>query len=97
MRYYEAASNGIVIQGATDTKGKGKEHVVIVELASDPDPVGSILQDLIDHGATRCVRVIGVEEKWTRAQMETLAQLQGRKLEHVEIGLSPTGVSMTVL
>lgn len=71
----------------------GRELVVFVELAKDVDVIGGLLQGWIDTGASRCVRVIGVEEHWGKVALTKLAEVKGRVLEGMSDGVTPGGVS----
>ncbi|KAI9832665.1 MAG: hypothetical protein M1819_004250 [Sarea resinae] len=86
-KYYDDTANGIVIK----IPGMDKEHVVFVQLAEEVDVVGSLVSQLVQTGATRCVRAIGVGQEWGISELENLASQKGRKLEHVEIGKSSSG------
>lgn len=64
--------------------GKDKNEFVLVDMNKDVDVVGGKLQEMIDTGATRCVRVIGVDHGWTKERLWDLAEKRNSKLEHLE-------------
>ena len=89
-RYFEDTSNGVVY----GKDANGAEKVVFVELAKDVDVVGGLLQGWIDLGATRCVRVIGVDEDRGIAAMIKLAEEKGRVIEGMADTKTPDDVSI---
>ena len=48
---------------------------------TEVDVVSGILQGHLDCGATRCVRVAGVDEDWGMRPLRRMAQSQGTKTE----------------
>ncbi|KAI9803223.1 MAG: hypothetical protein M1825_002014 [Sarcosagium campestre] len=89
MRYYHETSNGIVVP---ELRGpNGKDYTLFVDLGKETDIVGSVLKELIDSGATRCVRAVDADEHWTQAELEKIAGLRGRRVEGVEITRTQSG------
>jgi len=64
--------------------GKNKDDFVLVDMNQDVDVAGGKLQEMIDTGATRCVRVIGVDHEWTKERLWDLAEKRNSKLEYLE-------------
>ena len=64
--------------------GNDKNDYVLVDMYTDVDVVGGKLQEMIDTGATRCVRVIGVDHEWTKERLWDLAEKRNIRLEHLE-------------
>lgn len=88
-RYYDDTSNGIVYKKDI----QNRESVAFVGLAKDVDVVGSMLQQWIDSGVTRCVRAVGVGEGWGMDGLQQIAERKGRKLEGISDSKNPGGVS----
>ncbi|KAI9809554.1 MAG: hypothetical protein M1827_006789 [Pycnora praestabilis] len=88
MKYYKATSNGLVVIMGTNPI---REHVIFVELSREVDPVGGLLKAMIENGATRCVRAVGVGEDLDIATLAKLAAAKGRKVEFMESGKNVTG------
>ncbi|KAI9826283.1 MAG: hypothetical protein M1832_000200, partial [Thelocarpon impressellum] len=93
MKYYAATANGIVVEGI---QTNGRPHVVWVELAVEPAPLGSYLKTLLEKGATRCVRAVGVLESLGKEHLEKIARKQSRELERLEIGRTSAGARYAI-
>ncbi|KAK4693433.1 hypothetical protein P7C71_g3963, partial [Lecanoromycetidae sp. Uapishka_2] len=93
QKYYDDTSNGIVY--GKDVSGR--EKVVFVELAKDVDVIGGLLQGWIDVGASRCVRLVSVEEEWGMVAMKEFAEKKGRVLEKMSDGKTPGGIDHAVV
>ena len=61
-----------------------KIDYVLVDMNSEVDVVSGKLQEMIDNGVTRCVRVIGVDHEWTKERLWDLAEKRNSRLEHLE-------------
>ena len=88
LKYYKATANGIECQK------EGAKYVVLTEM--DPgavDVIGGKLRQWIDSDMTRCVRAIGVDPEWTLGRLYGLAEAKNRKVEVIEVGENPGGVS----
>ena len=86
--FYNATANGI------DCHKEGAKYVVLTEMnAGEVDVVGGKLRQWIDSGMTRCVRAVGVAEEWTFSRFYSLAEAKNRKVEAIEDGVNPSGVS----
>lgn len=90
-RYYDSTPNGIEFPGS-----KGR-HVEVE--ACEPESARGNVKDMVEKVMTRCVRVVDVEPKWTKAALETLAAGNGTKrpVESVVTGLDNKGVSLALL
>jgi len=77
--------------------GKDKDDYVLVDMNTDVDVVGGKLQEMIDNGATRCVRVIGVDHEWTKERLWVLAENRNSRLEHLEDTMSEEKVRFSRL
>ena len=92
VKYYNATANGI------ECVKEGAKYVVLTEMnVAEVDVVGGKLRMWIDMGMTRCVRAIGaVDEGWTLGRLYGLAEAKGRKVEVIEVGENPGGVSFLI-
>ena len=89
--FYNATANGI------DCHKEGAKYVVLTEMnPGDVDVVGGKLRQWIDTGMTRCVRVVGVAGEWTVGRLYVLAEGKNRKVEAIEDGVNPGGVSFSM-
>ena len=88
--FYKGTANGI------DCQKEGVKYIVLTEMnAGEVDVVGGKLRMWIDSGMTRCVRVIGnVGVEWTYGRLYDLAEAKNRKVETIELGVNPGGVSV---
>jgi len=89
VNFYKATANGI------ECVKEGVKYVVLCEMnAEEVDVVGGKLRMWIDMGMTRCVRAIGaIGQEWTLGKLYGLAEAKGRKVEVIEVGENPGGVS----
>ncbi len=89
LKFYKATDNGIECQK------EGVKYVILTEMnRKDVDVVGGKLRQWIDSGMTRCVRAVGVDEEWTLGRLYGLAEAKNRKVEVIEVGENPGGVSL---
>ncbi|KAI9760592.1 MAG: cystathionine beta-synthase [Chaenotheca gracillima] len=86
--YSDATANGIPIK---NPPSDGKDHVVFVEPATEVDPVNSKVRELVDAGATRCVRTVGLDRDWDSADLYMYARMKKRRVENIEIDRSASG------
>ena len=86
LNYYNSTSNDIVY----------KTSVFFVELGQDVDVIGGLLKGMLEAGATRCVRAIGVEKEWTIAALLKEAERKGRKVEKIVDTKTVGGVSFVL-
>ncbi|KAI9838772.1 MAG: hypothetical protein M1837_002338 [Sclerophora amabilis] len=91
--YYQATANGIPLKNSPSNE---KEHVVFVELATEADPINGKLRELLDGGATRCVRAVGVKWNWDVAHLQTYARMRRRKVESVEVDKTFSGTRIAI-
>ena len=94
LKYYNATKNGVVYG-----KDGERELFAIVDLGKDVDVIGGMLQSLIELKATRCVKVNGADEKFTKAELVELANSKHRRLEGIEDGkgVGPNGKEVCIL
>ena len=77
--FYDRYPNGIPF------KFESKPYTAFVDKSSDVDVISGVLQGHLDCGATRCVRVAGVDEDWGMRSLHRLAQGSNpqRKVENI--------------
>ena len=77
--YYDKFPNGISF------KFESKPYTAFVDKSSDVDVISGVLQGHLDCGATRCVRLAGVDEDWGMRSLNRLAQgnKPQRKVENI--------------
>lgn len=84
QKYYAATANGIVHPREKTT--------VLVELGQEIEPVPGRLQEAVDiHGASRCVRSIGVDADRTYDFLKRRAEGQGTARKILEMRQYPFG------
>ncbi len=86
IKYFKATANGIAIPGE---EGRYAE----VELAGSKEPSHEYLRGCVQMGATRCVRVVGVDADWGMGGLTKLASKGNRKVERVINGTNLRSVS----
>lgn len=93
--FYENTANGIVYRADADCV-----HYAEARMAIDPTPTSSYVQDLVNQGATRSVRAIGVDPVTSLNSIRHLAEgkirsqgVPSRKLESLEDTMNANGVS----
>ena len=89
QNYYDGTSNGVVY----GKDAQGRELVCFVELGKDVDVIGGLLRGWIDTGVTRCVKAVGVEADWGVEALRKMGERKGRRVEGMEDGKTPGGVS----
>ena len=77
--FYDKYPNGITF------KHGGQSHTVFVDRSSEVDVISGVLQGHLDCGATRCVRVAGIDEEWGMRALYRVAEGQKgrRKVENI--------------
>ena len=88
MSFYDETDNGLVYS----KEKNGQEKVIWVVLGKDVDVIKGNLGRWITEGRTRCVKAIGVDNKFTLEQMKVLASERGRSLEDIEESKNEKGV-----
>ena len=91
QNYYDDTSNGVVY----GKDAQGRELVCFVELGKDVDVIGGLLRGWIDTGVTRCVKAVGVEEEFGIEALRKMGERKGRRVESLEDGKTPGGVSFS--
>ena len=87
-KFYKGTANGL------DYQKEGVKYVVLTEMdGASVDVVGGKLRQWIDSGMTRCIRAIGVDADMSLGKLYCLAEAKGRKVEVIEVGENPGGVS----
>ncbi|KAI9796663.1 MAG: hypothetical protein M1835_003459 [Candelina submexicana] len=85
-RYFNSNPNGIALMRNFGTQHQPniREHIIFVNRAPEPSPVGGALRAMIQEGATRCIRVSGVGMEWGDEGLWKLAEAGGKwKVENV--------------
>ena len=86
--YYKTTSNDVKYIAS------GQPCYVTVTQDTDVNPPSGGLKTAIEKEFTRSVRLIGVEESFSLADLWALAANKGRKVESVENGKTARGVSI---
>ncbi|KAL8802458.1 MAG: hypothetical protein Q9200_006579, partial [Gallowayella weberi] len=81
-KYYEATGNGLLYQK------DDVEHVIMMEMTREVNPVSGILREYIEKEFTRCVRANGVDKDWTMKALHETAARKGRRVEKIVDGLN---------
>lgn len=70
-------------------------YLIEINRADQVDPLVGLASEQVTKGATRCVRAVGVEQKWTAMELQKLAEGEGkvRKLEDSKVRQLNSGVS----
>ena len=78
-KFYAKYPNGIAF------KYEGKSYTVFVDKSNDVDVISGVLQGHLDCGATRCVRIAGVDEDWGMKALSRVAEgpKGRRKVENI--------------
>ena len=90
--YYKKTPNGILYRSSNDNL----QYFAEVRMADDVTPVSGMVQEYVNNGFTRCVRAIGVDFAKSLEELHAVAVGKSsvpRKLEGLEDGKSPQGVS----
>ncbi|KAG8531569.1 uncharacterized protein KY384_003199 [Bacidia gigantensis] len=93
QKFYENSDNGLVY----GKENNGKEKIVWVDLGKDVNVIGGNLREQIARGCTRSVKVVPVEEDFTKMALETFAARGRRSVEGLEEGRSSPNNKRTVI
>lgn len=80
QKFFDATENGVPFER------DGRKQVAFVEKGTEVDVVGGLLGGFIEHGYTRCVRVIDVDSNIPGQRLWEKAQLKNRKVESIDVG-----------
>ena len=87
-QYFKDTSNDIMFTN------NGKRYCVVVSKDADVTPESGLLKIAIERECTRSVRLVGVEKSYGLGGIWALASMKNRRVESVEDGMSPSGVSL---
>lgn len=90
-RYYDSTPNGVVYPSSKD------RHIEVE--ACPPESARGNVKEILEKNMTRCVRVMDVEDDWTKVALAKVAAGKDNKraVESVVSGMDTRGVSFSLL